>query len=190
MVQFKGTLTPQLYRRAIRSHGPAAPWFAVLLLLAGIVGMVRGVTADNSNAVSVPAGVITAGVLLLLAPWFTAWRVFRTNAILRDGFAGTAGEDGFAAQSAYGTSNIPWEKFYQSVIEPEMVLLYLSAQQFWLLPRSFFTTDGEWNEFRTLVAQRVQPRRRGRRFLKLALLWVTVVACLFLLWSLESAPVP
>jgi hypothetical protein len=190
LAQFKGTLTPDLYKRGLRFHGTAAPWFAVLLILTGISGMAMGISAGSDAGLSISAGVATLGVFLLIYPSLLVRRVFKTNALLRDGFAGTANESTFVAESPNGVSNIAWEKFHQAVMAPDMVLLYVSAHQFFILPREFFASERDWTEFQALVRQRVRLRSRGRVILRLALAWLALVGCVFFLWSVVGAPAP
>lgn len=109
---------------------------------------------------------------------------------MREGFAGSADESHFVIKSAYGTSDIPWEKFHRAFIAPDMVLLYVSSQQFFSIPRGFFATDAAWNELSALVGRRVPLRRRGPMVLRTVLLWLAIIVCVFLLWSVASAPTP
>lgn len=190
MAQFKGTLTPDLYKRGLRHHGSAVPWFAVLLILTGISGMAMAIFGGSDPGLAISTGIATLGVFLLIYPSLLARRTFKTNALLRDGFAGTANESSFVAESPNGVSNIVWEKFHQAVVAPDMVLLYVSARQFFILPHAFFASEGDWTEFQALVRQRVRLRSRGGVIVRLALAWLALVTCVFLLWSLGSAPAP
>lgn len=190
MAQFKGTLTPHLYARGLRAHGAFPRWFAVVLLVIGIGGVIAGLPSRSGAAFASLSAFIALGVFALLYPALIVSRVFKTNALLRDGFSGTANEEAFTAESPNGVSRIVWEKFHRAAIRPDMVLLYVSARQFLVLPKVFFATDSDWTEFQTIVRQRVRLRSRAGTFLRTALLCFVVIACVYLLSALATAPHP
>jgi YcxB-like protein len=172
MIEFKGTLTRELYARGLRHHGTSPLWLGVLFVLFGALGVVSAVRTGAPWFV--PLAIAAAGIYLILQPRIAAARMIRTNALIREGFTATADETGLTIVIPTGRSSIPWDKFYRWTVKPDMILLYVSAQQFLILPRTFFSSDSDWNQFQTLITQRVQARRLKSPLIT-ALLWAGIV---------------
>lgn len=185
MIEFKGVFTRELYTQGLRLHGTTPVWLGVVLIIAGVLGTI-GVVLTGAGWVFVPLAIGAGGIALILHPRIAAARVIRTNALIRDGCSGTADESGLTLVSPHGSSSIPWDKFYRSNVTPEMILLYVSAEQFVILPKTFFTSETGWNELQTLVTQRVTAKDTTSSTLITAVVWASIVVIVFVIWKLRN----
>lgn len=187
MIEFRGSIDRPLYVKALRLHGTAPPALGQLLIGGGILNLL--VNGRISNPATWAASLFLGlfGAFLLLSPILLARQALRTSTILREGFTGYADAEQFVLESSHGRSNVRWSSFYRAAVSSNIVLLYTSAQQFYILARSFFASDGDWAEFKTLVTQRLPLRNTGRTVWKAALLWFMIVVGTFFVWSLVNS---
>ena len=183
-MKFRGTITPEIYRRAFSAQGSGLRFVAIVLIVAGVLNVFSAIRReeDPARAAILPAALITAGIMFLLLPRITARKLLSTNKMLQDEIQGEATAEHLLIQTAHGTSDLPWNMLHQSLVKPDIVLVYLSAYQYYVFPRSFFASDEEFREFQELVRRNVAPRKS--KLLRVIILWVVIIILVFLLWSL------
>jgi hypothetical protein len=93
MIRFEGTLTPELYRRALAVSGRSMQMIAWMLILASVVNF-RFANLARPVSWGMPLFIGTFGVMLLLAPRFTVKRAFATDRFLSEPITGDADEVG------------------------------------------------------------------------------------------------
>lgn len=141
----------------------AAGLLMILCCMVAVPWMLHG---SGPGAVSI-AEVAAFMVLWVLSMWFfspilNARRVERTSRIFGTPLHGSVTETGVHLESAYGTSELPWELFFRYKATESLVILYQSAQMFNVFSRSFFGSDEDWRRFRAWVEERVPAVPRGR----------------------------
>jgi len=153
MIRFEGTLTPDLYRRALAVRGRSMQVIAWMLILASVVNFRF---ADLAKPVSwaMPLFIGTFGVMLLLSPRFTVKRAFATDRLLSEPITGDADEQGVRMETAHGRTDLPWTLMHKVVVTPNLVTIYQSASSIRILPREFFADEESWEAFRQLALSR------------------------------------
>ena len=180
MIEFRGTIDAKLYMRSISLHGGSLRVVAIACAVVGLLG-IRGL---GTTALAL-AGV---GLALLLVPWLVARNTLRTSALLRTPFTGHLDDVGFHAESANGQSNIAWPLFYRGVVQPDVILLYVSSRQFLILSRAFFAGDAEWAAAQELVRGKVSLKRPLGLRLLLFGFWILIVVLVWALIQIATAP--
>lgn len=165
--------------RAFRLHGGSTRGLGIFAVIVGMLAL--------PSMGPLALGVVAIGIVLWILPWLIARRILGDSAILRAPLTGHLDEQGFTAESPHGRSNIAWTLFHQALVAPDIILLYISRQQFHLLPRAFFASDEAFAEAQELVRRNVRPRKR-RAWVLVFLLWLVVIFCVWALWQLSSTP--
>lgn len=179
MIRFEGTLTPELYRRAVtRQMAPIR--LTAVMWIAAAVFVLLSAKLDRPLSWAVPVAFIVAGVWILMTPRISARRAFATDRLVSERMTGEADEEGVRIESAHGRADLPWASMHKVVITADLVLLYQSAVLARILPREFFADDEAWQSFRRLAAAAVPPVR-SRRPLAMFALWIAIIVVVFLL---------
>lgn len=183
MIRFEGTLTPDLYRRALAVSGRSMQVVAWMLILASVVNFRF---ADLAKPVSwaMPLFIGTFGVMLLLAPRFTVRRTFATDRLLSEPVTGEADEQGVRLETAHGRSDLPWALMYKVVVTPNLVTIYQSASSIRILPREFFADEESWEAFRRLAAAVPSAAAPSPHPIRVFLLWIAIIVVVFIVWTL------
>jgi hypothetical protein len=173
-VPFAGRLDRQLAIAAQRLYMRPGRRAVVLLALGFLLLCSSVVVLQGTRFSLVTLAELAAFMLLWLASlWFltpllNARRVERTSKLFASPLHGVATETGIHLESAYGTSDLPWDVFFRYKATDSLVILFQSTQLFNVFPRSFFGSDEDWHGFRVWVADKVPatPRKRARASLQ------------------------
>src|SRR5260221_2911744 len=120
MIRFEGTLTPDLYRRALGGSGRAIRAVAGLWVIIGIYGLSQARFVDPATW-GMPLFLGLLGVLILAAPTMTVKRAFATDRFLAESVAGEADEQGIRIKSANGRADLPWALMHRAALRPNMI---------------------------------------------------------------------
>jgi len=183
MIRFEGTLTQELYRRAIGVTGRSIRTVAWLLILASVVNLFFAHIARPVSWVA-PLFLGLFGVMLLIMPRITVSRAFATDRLLADPVSGEADEQGVRMESAHGRADLPWALMHKVVMTPNLVTIYQSASSIRILPREFFADEESWEGFRRLAAAAPSSAKPSPRPIRVFLLWIAIVIVIFILWTL------
>jgi len=183
MIRFEGTLTPEIYRRALAVSGGSMPLVAWGLIAAGAINLRF---ADLAAPVSwaMPSFLLLFGVMLLITPRMTVKRAFATDKFLSEPITGEADEQGVRLETAHGRSDLPWAMMHKVVITPALVTIYQSAQILRIFPRAFFADEQSWEAFRRLATAAPSVAKPPRGPIRVILLWIVIIIAVFVVWEL------
>lgn len=182
MIHFEGTLTPELYRRALGVTGRSGRWVAWVLILAGVVNLFFA-HLDRPVTWGMPLLLALFGVMLLIMPRYAVTKAFATDRLLSEPMTGDADEQGVRLESAHGRADLPWSLMHKVVVTANLVTIYQSASIVRILPRECFADEESWQSLRRL-ASAVRPAAGPSRPLLVLLLWAAIVIAVVLLWTL------
>lgn len=151
MITFRGTIDRKLFARALRRQQRVLRSIAVLWVVVSLIGFGSAKMGDPATW-GWPLFLLLFGVLILASPWLTARRALASGKMIGAPLSGSADESRIVIESEYGRSELPWSAFHRVKVMPDMVLLFASAQQFYVIARTFFASEDEWQRFRELVA--------------------------------------
>lgn len=157
MIEFRGTVDRILYRRALSSRLRALRRLGMVLAFVGLWGLLN-VRGNDPVSWAVPLFLFIFGAYCFLLPWIVVRRAFATSRLMGLPFSGRLDEHGFAYESVHGRMELPWSAFHRAWVKPDLIMLDLSAQQFYLLEPSFFTSPAEWETARQIISTRVQKK--------------------------------
>lgn len=109
---------------------------------------------------------ILPGSLVYGMVWFGALvpyrarRTFRQRKDLQRETAFVASEAGLAASNEYAQGSKPWADFLKWKEGKHVFLLYLSDGMYQIVPKRFFSSDSDMDEFRRLLGKYV-PRAKS-----------------------------
>jgi hypothetical protein len=84
-----------------------------------------------------------------------------TNKLLSQTVSGEVDGESFRISTEHSEAKIPWTLMFRVVLRRDLVLLYVSAQLFYLVPRSFFADGTSWDAFYRLAAANVTRHPKG-----------------------------
>jgi hypothetical protein len=183
MIRFQGTLTPDLYRRALGVTGRSIQVVAWMLILAGVINLFFAHLAQPVSW-AMPLFLATFGVMLLISPRITVTRAFATDRMLSEPVTGDADEQGVRLETAHGRSDLPWTLMHKVVVSPNLVTIYQSASIIRVLPREFFADEESWQAFRRLALAAPSAAKPSPRPIGVVLLWIAIIIVVFVLWML------
>ena len=157
MIEFSGTLDRTLYRRALSTKLRSLRVIAVLLAITGAWGLLN-VHDDDPSSWGVPLFVFLFGIYCLMTPWLVARNAFRTSTLMGQPFTGRIDENVFVLEMSVGRTELPWTALYGARVTPELILVFLSNQQFYILARRFFANDADWEAAREIISTRVPKK--------------------------------
>jgi hypothetical protein len=183
MIRFEGTLTPDIYRRALGVGTRPMQMVAWMLILAGVINLWF---ANLAVPVSwgMPVFLVLFGVMLLISPRMTVKRAFATDRFLSEPITGEADEQGIRMEQAHGRSDLPWALMHKVVITPSLITIYQSAQLFRVFPREFFADEESWQAFRRLAAAAPSNAKPPLRVIWRFAMWMAIMIAVFFLWEL------
>jgi hypothetical protein len=182
MIHFEGTLTPDLYRRALAVTGRPIQKVAWILILAAVVNLFFAHLARPVTW-GMPLFLGLFGVMLLIMPRNAVKKAFATDRLLSEPMTGDADEQGVRLESPHGRADLPWSLMHKVVVTPNLVTIYQSASIIRILPREFFADEQSWQGFRRLASMARPAARPSRPFL-MPLLWLAIVIVVAVLWTL------
>lgn len=159
MVSFSGKIDRPALQRALRIHWKRLMIGGVLFGIAGALSLLSA-NMQKPGSWGAPLFLFLFGVFLVLSPWLVARQQMKTSSMVTAPITGTADEERVTFESEFGHSAIPWNRLHRAVVRPDMVLLYPSANQFFVVPESYFASRAEWEEFTRLVSQHVAKLTR------------------------------
>jgi hypothetical protein len=154
MVSFSGKIDRPALQRALRIHSKRLITIGVLIGIAGALGLLFANMQEPASW-GAPLFLCLFGVFVVLSPWLGARQQMKNASMLTAPITGTADEERVTLESEFGHSAIPWDKLHRAVVRPDMVLLYPSANQFFVVPERYFASRAEWEQFTQLVSKRV-----------------------------------
>jgi hypothetical protein len=184
-ITFNGQVTPKIYAKAARAHLRGMTSIGVMLSMAALWGTVQ--TIQLGRSWFAPVLLFFFGLWLIFTPEISAWFVLSRSPILRDPYYGFANSQSFVTESPNGRTQIVWPKFFRALLTNELALLYTSPAQFIVVSLAFFSSDGEWQQFKQLVAAKVPLRKRGRSPVIKLVATIGFVVAVFLVWALLQA---
>jgi|GEM_PF-1814698 len=187
-VQFAGALSYQQYRAAQRLHynDHRGIWsmivFFAILAVGGAILCIR-----ESEAIWPAFGFVAmdAFILLMLGIRERSFRkTWASHKLLRVPVQGALSEDGLNGESTHGSGRVPWSEIHQWQASPNVLLIYASRNLFNVLPREFFSSDGDWMAARELVARKLPSRKGTRRWARVrdVFIWLMILGAMLLLW--------
>lgn len=196
-ILFKGTLTEEQYSAALntrrRKRGQASNFSTVVLLLLILSPILFSLIFAPQYFLFAGAGVLGFSILtvcLMFAVGYFQHQTWQNNPRMREYTTGQVSEAGIQVQSSTSSSIIDWSTFGQKEMTDDLVILYIGANAFLLLPRSHFNTDEEWLTFRKLVESKVHntelhkvspPKQKGRSSLIVTIIILSILVVLFII---------
>jgi len=180
MIEFDGQLDEKLYRRVLYRQMRGALGWAVVMLLAFVFVLATG---RAESLIGWPLLLPALAVYVLFAPYLAVRRGMKTGAMIAAPFHGSVDETHFVTESEFGRADIPWPKFFRVQTGPDYVMLFSSAHQFFIIARRYFANETDWAAFRNLATANVKALKRGRSFLKTAILWLVIIVVVFVIWT-------
>lgn len=194
-IAFQGRLDEEIYLRANTAH-MGGKWAlgcsaaAIVFILFGLISPLIGRGNVRAEDFALPIGIVIGVVVLVLVYRRSMRKKWASNRLAQAAMSGEAGEEALRLETEYSKARMPWNVFLKRRMTPELVVIYGAQNLFFLFPRSFFSSDRDWEEFRALVAAKVAAADKGRMnpFIKTALLWMIIVILVFILWNLFQSP--
>ena len=158
MIEFEGQLQEEEFRRAQWASTPAfLRWFGWLILACVVMvfatGGLQSLRADPlADGIKLAAG-IGFGLFMIIAPRRAITKVWRNTPLLHEPTSGHLSEAGIKWKTTSTDSTLTWDKITRRHTTDDLILLYTSARQALILPRSYFKSDGEWDAAKTLAAR-------------------------------------
>lgn len=188
MINFNGQYThPQLVAARIQGSGVRRPFRLMMWPITAILGL--ALTTPIVMGGPDPANLTALAIFLAVV--VGAWAVSRyqtrraadaTSFLELDG---SADADGIRLSSSRGSAYAAWSEFHKATISRTTVLLFHSPRLATFIPREFFATEADWDEFLRLVQTGVKkpPFVDWRAVLHL-MFWTVVIVCLLFAWAL------
>jgi hypothetical protein len=163
-IHFSGTWTEQQYNRFQKLCMPTFlkwifkwfPWFGLGYILVKLL-FYPGYLASFS---------LVFDVLIIL--YFLVFlpklrerqikRAWQSNKLIQGEISGVVDQAGVIWRNAYGEMRYPWDLLLKYKQETDIVLLYTAINQALILPRNFFQSEEDWQEFRQLVVSNLQNK--------------------------------
>ena len=160
-IEIHYTLTLSEFMAACSAHWKATRQSTLSQMIAGIVGVGVGIAVMNFIRWLAIALVIV-GVLIWSVSWLR-WilyrRAFRESKKYTENIHAVFSHDGIHIDSAAGTSDLKWEFYSKYLDSRDFVLLYMTRQQFSVIPKSAFADEHETKRFVDLVDSRLERAR-------------------------------
>jgi hypothetical protein len=183
MIRFEGTLTPEMYRRALAVTSRSMQTVGWMLMLAGVIN-VRFANLAQPVSWAMPSFLALFGLMLLVSPRMSVKRAFATDRLLSEPITGEADEQGVRMETAHGRADLPWTLMHKVVVSANIVTIYQSVQIIRMLPREFFADEESWQAFRRLAAAVPSSAKPSLRPIYVFLLWIGIIIAVFILWEI------
>ncbi|GAB4232054.1 MAG: hypothetical protein Kow0049_14720 [Stanieria sp.] len=85
-------------------------------------------------------------------------KAWQSNKLIHGNFSGVATEQTLFWNHPYGESKFPWDVMLKYKEAKNIMMLYTSIDQALFIPRSFFKSEEDWQQFRHLVANKVSKK--------------------------------
>ena len=124
-------------------------WFVVLI--AALLFMILGLEAI--------VGVLVWLAFVGLIPYFAARRIYKTSITLGRPVVFTFSSDGVHTVTDYSSGDISWKAFWRIREAKTFFALYPSAGSALILPKRFFASPTQQEQWRELVEAQIQPKK-------------------------------
>ena len=131
---------------------------AAILVVGGLGFIAYGLIAGELTMSRVARTLFMLVVIGLWvgAPYFNAWNTARRSWRASGGafgLSGTVGDEGIVLNRSDGGGTIDqaWDAFVRAHVKDDLVVLVGVDRTATILPRSFFSDEGDWQSFRQLV---------------------------------------
>jgi hypothetical protein len=169
MIPFAGSYTKQQWSRGLRATMyPTGRnlivrllGLALILLFVGVIGysLYQGEEVSWARLVRHGVTVVLLGAWVS-TPYVRAWRAAAEpwrGADRHPSLKGVITNEGILSNASASGSVDRWDRFLRAFVRDEMVVLVGSDGLAILLPRTFFATEDDWQQFRQLVQFNVIP---------------------------------
>jgi hypothetical protein len=129
----------------------------VLLTLAGVTSTKRG---DNYWGLLIPLALL---MLMLGAPYISARRQMRSNRLMQEMMHYAFSDEGISAAAPSSSGHNSWVNVREAFETKSNFLLFISLNQFYLIPKSAFRDDNQIADFRQLLLRRVSSKAKLKR---------------------------
>ncbi len=167
-IQFRGTLTEQDFNRFQQYSLPTFckwlfKWFPWLWL--GFV--LTRIWSGDYSIDQIVFDLFLLFYFFLLGPKLRERqikRVWESSKILHEEISGVIDQESVVWRNTYGEMRYPWEILSQYREQGDFFMLYLGINQGIILPRSFFHSEEDWQQFRKLVTEKLpnQPNKKSQ----------------------------
>ena len=162
-IEIHYTLSLQQFMQACSYHWNATWQGNRLQFGAGLLGLVVGVLSLEILSVDwlaialIIVSIAIWGVAILR--WFVSRYMYRAAKKYTENITAIFSHDGIHVESAEGTSDLRWTFYSKYRDTPNYVLLYVTWQQFSIIPKSAFADENELKRFVDLVDSRIERAR-------------------------------
>ena len=157
-VRFGGPFHPTEHRRVMARMSPARRLGIAFAALGTTLSAVTLAAGDGSAGPGfLPLGLvaIALGAAIVFGLPALATRRARQG-VTGAGLTGTADESGIALRYESGRSDVGWSSFVDIVTDDHGVGLMLNNRAGFVIVRSWFDSDAEWQRFLALAAEHIQ----------------------------------
>lgn len=89
-------------------------------------------------------------------------RAWESNKLLQAEASGIIDRDGLVWRNTYSETRYPWEILLKYQEKSDFLILYVGINQAIILPRRFFHSEEDWQEFRHLVIEKL-PNKSNKK---------------------------
>ena len=139
-----------------------APFVVIVLIIVVVSGVVSIVFHSIEVArAAVPFVLITLMWLAIigLMPYLAARRQFRTMVALGEPVEFGFSSGGVHMVTGYSSGDVSWKAFWKIREAKTFFALYFGGGTAWILPKRFFASPSQQDQWRELVEARIQPKK-------------------------------
>ncbi|BAU65381.1 hypothetical protein STA3757_27660 [Stanieria sp. NIES-3757] len=174
-INFGGTLTEKQFHICQQYYLPTwfnfiskfAFWFYLGLMIVKWLMIFIGL--ENPGDIPLSSrevfSAVFGDVFILLWLWLlfqstkrNSKKVWQSNKLIHGNFSGVATEQTLFWNHSYGESRFPWHVMLKYKEAKNIMMLYTSINQALIIPRNFFNSEEDWQQFRQLVANKVPKK--------------------------------
>jgi hypothetical protein len=109
---------------------------------------------------------LVVNLLLLLVFWFSFSKLmeynikqaWQSNKLIKGEISGVIDQTEIIWKNAYGETRYPWEILLNYRETTDIVLLYIAINQAIMVPRNFFQSEEDWQQFRQLIVEKLPKK--------------------------------
>lgn len=167
-IQFSGTLTKAEFQQAVKLASRPTHWVAAYYILTGVLVLLAGVmlvqsllAQDMELSGRILRSVAIGAVLVWILARPTIQRTQLTRKAEQAGFfdtrlTGYANNEGIVYRGIENDRPLPWQAFNRFRQDDNLVVLLTPDGTIAVFPRAHFASNIDWNNFRTLAAEKMQ----------------------------------
>ncbi|AFZ36084.1 hypothetical protein Sta7437_2552 [Stanieria cyanosphaera PCC 7437] len=177
-IQFSGTLTKKYLYHLHHHYQPIwfnfflkwLPWIFLGLMIYTLLSILGYISVSSPlykpGYISVNSSFLYNIFLLLflffMSPWLFIKRqikkILQSNKLIQGNFSGVATEPTLFWNSPYGESIFPWDAMLKYKEAKNTIILDTVINQTLIIPRNFFYSEEDWQQFRRLVISKVPKK--------------------------------